>query len=139
MKNTSGMKVKRIIEKNFDCSAMMVVQYLMDKGIENLKEITEEDILTIEGNGLMTASFVQDLVRTASIIAKECEVVDDILPYIVMELYVPKTETKEISLYKESFSNDSWDEIISDLDLEDEDDENNITNINLTAVIRSTY
>lgn len=139
-KNTSGMKVKRIIEKNFDCRvSMMVIQYLMDKGIENLKEATEDDILSVEGNGLMTAAFVQSLVRTAVIIAKECNIIDDILPFIVMELYVPNAKTKEISLYKEDFPQNSWNEILNDLDLEDEEFEESISNINLTAVIRSTY
>lgn len=78
-----------IIKSNFDarCDAM-VVAYLFDKGIEFCKSITDEDINSLEGNGLMTEEFVQSMVRTASIIAKECSLFDDIIPYIAVRFYV---------------------------------------------------
>ena len=44
---------------------LMAVAYLIDKGSSNVSEITEDQILTLKGNGLMTAEFEQDLVRTA--------------------------------------------------------------------------
>ena len=37
----------------------------MDKGIENTREITDEQIEKMEDNGLMTQRFVQSLVRCA--------------------------------------------------------------------------
>lgn len=39
--------------------------YLVDKGFEFVKQITDKDIEELEGNGLMTEEFVQDLVQTA--------------------------------------------------------------------------
>lgn len=39
--------------------------YLVDKGFEFVKQITDKDIEKLEGNGLMTEEFVKDLVRTA--------------------------------------------------------------------------
>ena len=47
----------------------MAVAYLLDKGFDMMMDIEEDDIVTMEGNGLMTAEFVQDLVRTAKRIA----------------------------------------------------------------------
>lgn len=45
----------------------------MDKGIENVKEITDEQIEKLEGNGLMTQQFVQSLVRCTRRICSECK------------------------------------------------------------------
>ena len=82
-----------IIKSNFDarCDAM-VIAYLFDKGIEFCKSITDEDINSLEGNGLMTKEFVQSMVRTASIIAKECSMFDDIIPYVADRFYVEEEE-----------------------------------------------
>jgi hypothetical protein len=92
-------KVTKIIREEFDARvSMMVVQYILDKGTENLSKITEEEILKLEGNGLMTANFVQALVRTGVRISKECNMIDDFLPYIVTELYVPKAKTNDVTV-----------------------------------------
>ena len=82
-----------IIKSNFDarCDAM-VIAYLFDKGIEFCKSITDEDINSLEGNGLMTEEFVQSMVKTASIIAKECSMFDDIIPYVADRFYVEEEE-----------------------------------------------
>lgn len=50
----------------------MAVSYLLDKGFRYVGQITDEDIENLEENGLMTKEFVQDLVRTARNIAREC-------------------------------------------------------------------
>ena len=139
MKNENGLKVKRIIEEEFDARvSMMVVQYILDKGTENLQEITEEEILKLEGNGLMTAEFVQALVRTGVRISKECNMIDDFLPFIVKELYVPNAKTHEVTLYKSDYTRDSWDELLEDLDLDYEEDVDNIARIDLSAVVTET-
>lgn len=82
-------KVYEIISNNFDlrCDAM-VLSYLFDKGIEFCKSITKEDIDELEGNGLMTQEFVQDMVKTAAIIANDCSLFNDIIPYVVDRFYV---------------------------------------------------
>lgn len=45
----------------FSCA----VTYIIDKGIDTVKKITDDDVKTIEGNGLMTAEYCQAIVRTA--------------------------------------------------------------------------
>lgn len=50
----------------------MAVAYLLDVGFRNVVQISDEDIEQFKGNGLMTAEFVQKIVRTAKKIAEEC-------------------------------------------------------------------
>ena len=53
-------KIGRIIEEEFDSRVgNAVFSYIMDKGIEFIKQITDEDIAGIKGNGLMTDDFSQ--------------------------------------------------------------------------------
>ena len=67
----AGEKVKRIIEKEFDSRVgMAVITYILDRGFERVKTLTEEDILQIQGNGFMTAEFCQAIVRCAVRICK---------------------------------------------------------------------
>ena len=128
-------KVKQIIREEFDERvSMMVVQYILDKGTENLKEITEEEILQVKGNGLMTDKFVQALVRTGVRISKECNMIDDFLPYIVTELYVPKAKMNELDLYSSDYTEESWKEILNDLDLDD-----NVEAVKLKATVIKEY
>lgn len=62
-------KMKEILSRS-GSAEMMIIYYMLDKGIENLKSITEDDIKTVRGNGLMTEEFCQSIVRTAVRIAK---------------------------------------------------------------------
>ena len=133
-------KVAKIIREEFDTRvSMMVVQYILDKGVENLKEVTEEEILKLEGNGLMTASFVQALVRTGVRISKECNMIDDFLPFIVTELYVPNAKANTVTLYKEDFSDYSWTELLNELDMDYDEDVDDIERIDLSAVVTEKY
>lgn len=137
-------KVAKIIREEFDTRvSMMVVQYVLDKGTENLKEITEEEILKLEGNGLMTANFVQALVRTGVRISKECNMIDDFLPFIVTELYVPKAKTNDVTLYKEYFESYSdyysWEELLKELDMDYDEDVEDIVGVKLSAVVTDKY
>ena len=50
----------------------MAVAYLLDKGFTFVSKITDEDIESLEENGMMTKDFVQGIVRTARNIANEC-------------------------------------------------------------------
>lgn len=75
-------KIDDIIRDEFDSRLIvMVMSYVLDKGVDNLKDVTEYDIYKLEGNELMTADFVQCLVRTGVRIAKECSI-RDIAVYI---------------------------------------------------------
>lgn len=72
--NYYDTKIGKIIEEEFDSRVgNAIVSYIMDKGMENIKEITDEQIKKLEGNGLMTQEFVQSLVRCARRICRECE------------------------------------------------------------------
>lgn len=80
-------KVREIIRKDFDWRMeSMVVSYIIDKGVDFCSKITDEEIKKIEGNGLMTADFLQSMIRTARRIARECSLYDDIIPFIIMEM-----------------------------------------------------
>lgn len=57
-------KLKRK-EAEYGVPFTMTVAYILDKGYEFLREITEEDISEVEGNGLMTQDFIQNLIRYA--------------------------------------------------------------------------
>lgn len=50
----------------------MSVAYLLDKGFTFVSQITDEDIESLEENGMMTKEFVQGIVRTAREIEREC-------------------------------------------------------------------
>lgn len=50
----------------------MIISHLFDIGFRTAMSITDEDIAELEGNGLMTQDFVQDLVRYAREIAHIC-------------------------------------------------------------------
>lgn len=133
-------KVVKIIREEFDARvSMMVVQYILDKGTENLSKITEEEILKLEGNGLMTANFVQALVRTGMRISKECNMIDDFLPFIVTELYVPKAKSNNVTLYKEDFPYYAWNELLKELDMDYDEDVDDVTSIELSAVVTDKY
>lgn len=111
-----GKKVSDIIEKEFDGRlAGAVIGYLFDKGIDNVKEITDEDIAEIPGNGFMTASFSQALVRTAREIAQSCDLYKDIFPFITTCLPNTYCQTKEVSWFKEEFDDYDWQKITEDL------------------------
>lgn len=80
-------KIGKIIEKEFDSRMEnAVISYIMDKGMSNVKEITDEQIEKLEGNGLMTQDFVQSLVRCARRICQECEWTE-LIEFIRLYLY----------------------------------------------------
>ena len=113
-------KIGKIIEEEFDSRmGNAVISYIMDKGIENVKEITDEQILKIEGNGLMTQDFVQSLVRCGRRICNECEWIE-LIEFIRLHLWCTPT-VHDVYLYREDFTDESFAELLDSLDLEDED------------------
>lgn len=140
MKNTAGEKVKQIIYEEFDGRvAMAVITYILDKGFGNLKEVTDEEILKVKGNALMTDSFCQSLVRAAVRICREVNMIDEFLPYVVNHLYVPNANMKEIEVYKSETSEEEWDCIMSKFDLDYEEDADEIDMITLNANVIEFY
>lgn len=139
MKNNAGKKVRNIIMKEFDMRmSMAVITYILDKGFENLKEVTEEEILKVKGNAFMSDKFCQSLVRCAVKICKECNQIDDFLPFIVNHLIVPKASTKEIEISKSHVDIDLWEIMIRQFDLEEEDEDEELDMIVLNANVIET-
>ena len=130
-----GNKVANIINKEFDGRlAGVVITYLFDKGIENVAEITDEQISEIPGNGLMTASFSQALVKTAREIAKTCDLYKDIFPFITCQLPNCNCQTKTMNWYKENFYDESdWQKVVEDMDIDYDADE--VKEIQVTYVV----
>lgn len=117
----AGYKVKKIIENEFDSRvAMMVVSYILDKGWSYTSSITEEEVLTLEGNGLMTTEFIQALVRTSAKICKETSEIDDFLPYIINYLHVPNATKSLLTFYKDETTDITWETIIDAFDIEED-------------------
>lgn len=139
MKNNAGEKVRDIIRKEFDSRMeIAVVTYILDNGWEDLKEVTEEDILKVEGNGLMTKEFCQALVRAAVRVCEECNQIDEFLPFIVNYLYVPNAKMKEIELSKYGMKDYEWEELLDKFDLYDEEDVDDIDMLVLNANVIET-
>ena len=124
-------KIGKIIEKEFDSRiGNAVISYIMDKGIENVKKITDEQISKLEGSGLMTQDSVQSLVRCARRICNECEWIE-LVEFIRLHLWCTPT-VHDVYLYKEDFTSESFAELLDDLDL----DESEVGNeIKLFAVV----
>ena len=111
-------KIGRIIEKEFDSRMEnAVISYIMDKGMENVKKITDEQIKQIEGNELMTAEFLQSLVRCARRICIECEWIE-LIEFIRLYLWGTPT-VHDVYLYKEDFTDESFAELLDNLDLDE--------------------
>lgn len=91
----------------------MAVAHLLDVGFRNVSGITDEQIENLEGNGLMTQQFVQDLVRVSREIAKECgNNVVEIVQFCAAE------NIFDTEYYSGRFENDEWDTIDDEEDLE---------------------
>ena len=88
-------KVKAIIKEEFDERvALMALSYTLGQlGMDNASAITDEEIESMNGNPMMSKEFVQSLARCARRIGKECNFVDDVIPYIVENFqYLAKEE-----------------------------------------------
>lgn len=136
----AGEKVKRIIEEKFDSRVgMAVITYILDRGFDNLKEISEEDILKIPGNGFMTAEFCQALVRCAVRICKECNEIDDFLPYIVNHLYVPKAKMNNFCICQDEMTKYRWECLMDKLNIDYEETADEIEMVELNATVLNAY
>ena len=138
-RNEAGIKVKQIIEQEFDGRiAMSVVTYILHHGFDKLKEITEDDILEIKGNAFMADKFCQALVRCAVRICKECKEIDDFLPFIVNHLYVPKANMHKVTFYQDEMTEYRWASFINILDIDYEENADEIQMVTLNANVIET-
>lgn len=108
-------KMKEILSRS-GSAEMQIIYYILDKGIEKLLTITEDDIKTIHGHGTMTEAFCQSIVRTAVQIANECATYE-ILEYIRCEAFF-NPMVKEIEIGKEAMSDYSWEYLCSEMKLD---------------------
>ena len=140
MKNTAGQKVKQIIREEFDSRMeLAVITYILDKGFEKLQKVTEQDILDVEGSAFMTDRFCQALVRAAVRICKECNPIDEFLPFIVNHLYVPNAKMYEIEIWQDQMTKWRWNNLINDLEIDFEEEADEIEavylNVNVLEII----
>ena len=73
MKRNNNSALETIYDNNRLDVFVMAVSHLMDIGFRAAMKITDDDINALDGNGLMTKAFVQDLVRLSREIALACE------------------------------------------------------------------
>ena len=111
-------KMKEILSRS-GSAEMLIIYYILDKGIEKLLTITEDDIKTIHGHGTMTEEFCQSIVKTAVQIANECEIYE-ILQYIRCEAWFTPA-VKEIEIGKAAMSDYSWEYLCNEMDVDPEE------------------
>lgn len=129
-----GEKVRQIIEQEFDGRMeMAIVTYILDNGFENLKKMTEEDILQVKGDAFMTDRFAQALVRAAVRICKECYRIDEFLPFIINYLYVPKVKMHDVEIYQDQLTKWRWEELMKELHVNYEESADEIEAVFLKA------
>lgn len=111
-------KIGKIIDEEFDSRmGNAVISYIMDEGMGNVKEITDDQIEELEGNGLMTQDFVQSLVRCARRICNECELIE-LIEFIRLHLWCTPT-VHDMYLYREDLTDDSFAELLDNLELDE--------------------
>lgn len=65
--------------------------YMMDKGMDFCSNLVDEDIEKVKGNAMMTAEFVQDMIRCAKELS-QLSLWEDIIPYIKEYIHVDGCE-----------------------------------------------
>lgn len=120
-------KVKR--EQRMEVFAMSVT-YLLDKGYDFCKRLTDKDISEAEGNGFMTREFCQCIIRTARNIANAEDSPIEIVQFCSLD------DTFELTRYNERWArydlvkilsylidngNVNLDELLNDLDMDEEE------------------
>ena len=79
--------LKKIYDENHVVLFNMAVTHLIDIGWRNAIDITDKEIDELEGNGMMTKEFVQDLMRLTRELAKTAQPVELIQFAQVEKLY----------------------------------------------------
>lgn len=114
-------KISTYIKENFDTRCeVMVASYILSKGTEYLRNVTDEEISLVEGNGLMTQDFVQALIRTAKHICVNATEMD-IMSWIRKECWFAPFP-KMVVIHKDDVSEDFYYDLCNELSLDDEED-----------------
>ena len=71
-------KIKKIPQNTNSIVMTTALTYLLDIGCKSAMQITDKMIDEVEGNGLMTKEFVQELMRTAREIAQAADTPSDV-------------------------------------------------------------
>ena len=66
-------KLNEVYEKTQTAIFVCGITYLIEKGMENVVQITDEQIAEVKGNGLMTDGFCQAIIKVAKKIAESVE------------------------------------------------------------------
>ena len=122
-------KVK-MLNKLCTCASTAVfscaLSYLVDKGYEAISGITDEEIEAFEGNGLMTAGFVQAIAKTAREITRITDNSVEVIQYCQIKGIFDVSSYKVDYHVLVSAINDLPDqfraEVISCLDLDEDSD-----------------
>lgn len=66
-------KTKEICNKvAFNVPYVMIISYVLDKGMGNLQKVTDDQIAAVKGNDLMTDDFTRAIVRAGVEVSKNC-------------------------------------------------------------------
>lgn len=121
MNNEKMKEIENLINREFDSRMEAAVfSNILDKGMCYLSNVTEEEINSIDGNGLMTAKFTQALVKVSVLICKKYTPME-IMEYIRMRCNFSPF-IKNVTFYREYFTNDGW-SYICEMSDRDEDEE----------------
>lgn len=128
-------KVGKIIKSNsVDQMDGAIVNYIVGKGWDNVKDITDEQISSIEGNDFMSKDYLQGIVKSAREITRSCDMYNDFYSYIRLYMGNHSCPTKDITLHKEDFSDDKWEEILSKYEDVLEDEPELVQSIDLVTI-----
>lgn len=115
-------KVGKIIDEEFDARLDgAILSEILRIGWETCAAITDEEIDSVEGNGIMTKEFCQSMMRAERRICKECNMFKDFFPYIRKYMGINGCQAHDITLYQEDYQSDQWNEILYKLDLDGEE------------------
>lgn len=118
--SNKNKEISTLIAREYDSRLeASVFSYILDNGIRQLSEVTEEEISNLKGNGIMTANFVQALVRTAVKICKTYTPME-IMEYIRIECNFTPFPAP-ITLYKNDYTVDDWSNLCCELDADEEE------------------
>jgi len=83
----------------------LAAAYLADKGFSLVKSLTDDDVASLKGNGMMTQEFIQDMVQTArDIVVASGNNAVEIIQFCAAE------EIFDTRYYKGDFNDDEDDE-----------------------------
>lgn len=115
-------KIDKIINEGCDSRmTIAILNYIIDVGYENIKELTDEDIANMKNEPLMTKEFQTAFVTTARELCRQFKSID-LITYIA-NIDMVGAEKHTTYLYKDQFSDDGWEDVIYSLNIDDEDPE----------------